>query len=97
MQHCARYRLSVRVHFQAVDVLHVPNPNGLVLASRVHPAALLLETNGNDVLHDAVECVKRVLIVGRRVVDGDLLVAARSQERLVGIDRHAVDLTSIVL
>lgn len=64
---------------QALSSPEVPYPCHAVLPTRVHPAAILVEADGGDILAHAVVVDDGVGVVGVEVVHADVLVPCGSK------------------
>lgn len=60
-------------------VPQVPDASHAVLSSGVHPASVLVEAHGGDVLADSVVVDDGVWVVGVQVVHADVLVSCRKR------------------
>ena len=82
----------------AIEVPHaeVPDFGSAVLASRVHPAGLVLKPHVHHILQNSLVVDNRIGVVALHVKHLDMLVSACSQKLSVGADAKGIHLAVIV-
>ena len=82
----------------AVEVPHaeIPDFGRAVLASRVHPAGLVLKPHVHHILQNSLVVDNRIGVVALHVKHLDMLVSACSQKLSVGADAKGIHLAVIV-